>query len=74
VPARWVSGDSVYGNDGQRRLGLEEQHLAHGLGVSGNPFVWMGWKQQKVSSVAAPVLPEDWSRWSAGQGSKGARW
>ena len=74
VPARWVSGDSVYGNDGKLRLWLEEQHMAHVLGVSGNHFVWIGWKQQKVSTVAAQFLPEDWSRLSAGQGSKGPRW
>jgi SRSO17 transposase len=74
VPARWVSGDSVYGNDGKLRLWLEEQHMAHVLGVSGNHFVWIGWKQQKVSTVAAQFLPQDWSRLSAGQGSKGPRW
>jgi SRSO17 transposase len=73
VPARWVSGDSVYGNDGKLRLWLEEHEMAHVLGVSGNHFVILGWKQQKVSTVAAPFLPDDWSRLSAGQGSKGPR-
>src|SRR5947209_14752278 len=53
VPARWVSGDSVYGHDGKLRLWLEEQQLAHVLGVSGNHFVWIGAAQQKVSTVAA---------------------
>ena len=74
VPARWVSGDSVYGNDGKLRLWREEQQMAHVLGVSGNHFVWIGGSQQKVSTVAAQVSLEDWSRWSAGQGSKGPRW
>jgi SRSO17 transposase len=74
VPARWVSGDSVYGNDGKLRLWLEEQQLAHVLGVSGNHFVWIGATQQKVSTVAAQLSPEDWSRRSAGSGSKGPRW
>jgi SRSO17 transposase len=74
VPARWVSGDSVYGNDGKLRLWLEEHEMSHVLGVSGNHFVLIGWKQQKVSTVAAQFLPEDWSRLSAGQGSKGPRW
>jgi SRSO17 transposase len=74
VPARWVSGDSVYGNDGKLRLWLEERQMAHVLGVGGNHFVTIGWKQQKVSAVAAQFLPEDWSRWSAGAGSKGPRW
>jgi SRSO17 transposase len=74
VPARWVSGDSVYGNDGKLRLWLEEHERAHVLGVSGNHFVTIGWKQQKVSAVAAQFLPEDWHRLSAGPGSKGPRW
>jgi SRSO17 transposase len=74
VPARWVSGDSVYGNDGKLRLWLEEQQMAHVLGVSGNHFVWIGGSQQKVSTVAAQVSPEGWSRLSAGAGSKGPRW
>jgi SRSO17 transposase len=74
VPARWVSGDSVYGNDGKLRLWLEEHEIAHVLGVSGNHFVIIGWKQQKVSAVAAQFLPDDWQRLSAGQGSKGPRW
>ena len=74
VPARWVSGDSVYGNDGQLRRWLEEHEVAHVLGVSGNHFVTIGWKQQKVSAVAAPFPPEVWQRLSAGAGSKGPRW
>jgi SRSO17 transposase len=74
VPARWVSGDSVYGNDGKLRLWLEERQIAHVLGVSGNHFVWIGGTQQQVYRVAAQFSPEDWSRWSAGAGSKGPRW
>jgi SRSO17 transposase len=74
VPARWVSGDSVYGDDGKLRLWLEEQQMSHVFGVSGNHFVWIGGSQQKVSTVAAQVSPEDWSRLSAGAGSKGPRW
>jgi SRSO17 transposase len=74
VPARWVSGDSVYGNDGKLRLWLEERHMAHVLGVSGNHFVWIGGTQQTVSKVAAQFSSEDWQRLSAGVGSKGPRW
>jgi SRSO17 transposase len=74
VPARWVSGDCVYGNDGKLRRWLEEQPVAHVLGVSGNHFVVIGWKQQKVSTVAAQFPPDAWQRLSAGQGSKGPRW
>jgi SRSO17 transposase len=74
IPARWVSGDSVYGNDGKLRLWLEEHEVAYVLGVSGHHFVTIGWQQQKVSAVAAQFSPEDWHRLSAGAGSKGPRW
>jgi SRSO17 transposase len=66
VLARWVSGGSVYGNDGKLRLWLEERPMAHVLGVSGNNFVWIGGKQQTVSKVAAQFSPEDGQRLSAG--------
>jgi SRSO17 transposase len=36
VPARWVTGDSVHGNDGKLRGWLAAQRLAYVLGVSGN--------------------------------------
>ena len=84
VPAEWA-GDSPRRNaaempeeigfsDGKLRLWLEEHQMAHVLGVSGNHFVIIGWEQQKVSTVAAQFLPDEWSRLSAGQGSKGPRW
>jgi SRSO17 transposase len=74
VPARWVSGDSVYGNDGKLRDWLEAQHLAHVLGVSGNHYVWIDWQQRPVAVVAQQLPRQAWQRLSAGSGSKGPRW
>jgi SRSO17 transposase len=74
VPARWVTGDSVYGNDGKLRRWLEEQRLAHVLAVSGNHYIWMGFQQQPVAVVAQRVPRKAWQRLSAGDGSKGPRW
>jgi SRSO17 transposase len=74
VPARWVTGDSVYGNDGKLRGWLETQHLAHVLGVSGNHYVWIDWQQRPVAVVAQRVPGTAWQRLSAGSGSKGPRW
>ena len=74
VPARWVTGDSVYGNDGKLRRWLEEQRVAHVLGVSGNHYVWVGFQQQPVATVAQRVPRKAWQRLSAGPGSKGPRW
>ena len=35
VPAAWVTGESVSGDNRSLRLGLEEDHPAHVLAVSG---------------------------------------
>jgi SRSO17 transposase len=74
VPARWVTGDSVYGNDGKLRCWLEAQRLAPVLGVSGNHYVWVDWQQRPVAVVAQQVPRKAWQRLSAGFGSKGPRW
>jgi SRSO17 transposase len=74
VPAQWVTGDSVYGNDGKLRHWLEEHRVAYVLGVSGNHYIWMGFQQQPVAAVAQQVPRKAWQRLSAGEGSKGLRW
>jgi SRSO17 transposase len=66
VPARWVSGDSVYGNDGKLRGWLEAQHLAHVLSVSSNHYVWLDFEQQPVAVVAQRLPHTAWRRLSAG--------
>jgi SRSO17 transposase len=39
VPAHWVAGDSVYGNDRRLRMWLEAQPQAYVLAVSGQEYV-----------------------------------
>jgi SRSO17 transposase len=74
VPAKWVTGDSVYGDDRRLRLWLEAQPHAYVLAVSGKEYVWLGWQQRQVKTLLA-TLPEDgWTRLSAGDGAKGPRW
>jgi SRSO17 transposase len=74
VPATWVTGDSVYGDDRRLRLWLEAQPRAYVLAVSGKEYVWLGWQQRQVKTLLA-TLPEDgWTRLSAGDGAKGPRW
>jgi SRSO17 transposase len=74
VPGRWVTGDSVYGNDRRLRLWLEAQPWAYVLALSGQEYVWLGWQQRQVKTLLA-ALPEDsWARLSAGDGAKGPRW
>ena len=75
VPAAWVTGDSVYGNDRRLRVWLEAQERASVLAVSGQEYVWLGWQQRQVKTILASCLPaEGWQRHSAGAGAKGPRW
>jgi SRSO17 transposase len=74
VPAQWVTGDSVYGDDRRLRMWLEAQPQAYVLAVSGKEYVWLGWRQRQVKTVLAALPEEGWTRLSAGDGAKGPRW
>jgi SRSO17 transposase len=74
VPARWVTGDSVYGNDRRLRLWLEAQPQAYVLAVSAQEYVWLGWQQRRINTILAALPDDGWTRLSAGDGTKGPRW
>jgi SRSO17 transposase len=74
VPARWVTGDSVYGDDRRLRVWLETQPLAYVLAVSGQEYVWISWQQRQVKPLLAALPEEGWTRLSAGDGTQGPRW
>src|SRR5919199_429412 len=73
VPFRWVTGDSISGDDRRLRRWLEEHEQAYVLAVSGKEYVWMGWRQQQVKTLLAQLPEEGWERLSAGAGSTGPR-
>jgi SRSO17 transposase len=73
IPAKWITGDSVYGDDRRLRLWLEARPQAYVLAVSGKEYVWLDGHQRQVKTILA-ALPEDgWTRLSAGDGTKGPR-
>src|SRR5262245_56848174 len=74
MPATWVTGDSVYGDDRRLRLWLEAQEHAYVLAVSGKEYVWLGWQQRQVKTILAALPADDWTRHSAGVGANGPRW
>lgn len=74
VPARWVTGDSVYGDDRRLRMWLEAQPQAHVLAVAGTEYVWLDVRQRQGKTILAALPPEGWTRLSAGEGAKGPRW
>jgi SRSO17 transposase len=74
IPAPWVTGDSVYGDDRRLRMWWEACPQAYVLAVSGQEYVWLDWQQRQVKTILAALPEEGWMRLSAGAGSKGPRW
>jgi SRSO17 transposase len=74
VPAAWVTGDSVYGDNRQLRRWLEAQPQAYVLAVSGKEYVRLGAQQRQVKALLTGLPVEGWTRLSAGDGAKGLRW
>jgi SRSO17 transposase len=74
VPATWVAGDSVYGDDRRLRMGLESCPQAYVLAVSGQEYVWLDWHPRRVNTILATLPGEGWTRLSVGDGAKGPRW
>ena len=74
VPATWVTGDAVYGNDGGFRRWLEGEARAYVLAVARSHMVWSeGFRQRRVEAVIADLPAEAWHRIAVGAGSKGPR-
>jgi SRSO17 transposase len=74
VPAAWVTGDSVYGDDRRLRMWLESCPQAYVLAVSGKEYVWLDWRQRQIKTILASLPDGGWTRLSAGDGAKGPRW
>lgn len=74
IPAAWVTGESVYGDNRSLRLWLEAHDHAHVLAVSGKEYVWRAGRPSQVKTLVATLGAEGWSRLSAGAGAQGPRW
>jgi SRSO17 transposase len=74
VPAAWVAGDSVYGDNRSLRRWLEEHGHAYVLAVSGKEYVERADRQRQVKTLLAMWEEEGWCRLQAGDGTKGPRW
>ena len=78
VPASWVTGDEVYGNDGKLRRWLEERGMPYVLAVSRSHPLWSSVEggapmQRRAEEIVAEAPAEAWRRVEVGEGSKGPR-
>jgi SRSO17 transposase len=73
VPAKWVTGDAVYGHDRQWRVWLESWPQAYVMAVPANEPVWQGVQPLRVQGLSARLAANAWQRLSAGDGAKGPR-
>ncbi len=73
VPAAWVAGDEVYGDDGDLRRWLEAQGRPYVLAVSCSHPAWRAGQQARADGLVAALPREAWATLSAGAGSQGDR-
>ncbi len=73
APAAWVTGDEVYGSDGDLRRWLEQERRPYVLAVRSNQSVWVGSRQVRVGELAASLPDRSWHEITIAAGSKGPR-
>lgn len=73
VPAAWVTGDEIYGNDGQLRRWLEAHHRPYVLAVASSHSVWDNGVPGRVDALVERIPEAGWQRIAVGAGSQGPR-
>jgi SRSO17 transposase len=73
VPAGWVTGDAVYGDDSDLRRWLETNQHSYVLAVSCDHAIWRAGHQQRADTLIGELGAQAWATLSAGQGSQGER-
>jgi len=73
VPAAWVTGDEIYGNDGALRRWLESEQRPYVLAVACSHSVWDNGVQVQVDTLVERIPEVGWQRIDVGAGSKGPR-
>ncbi|MDQ2651415.1 MAG: IS701 family transposase [Chloroflexota bacterium] len=73
VPAAWVTGDEIYGNDGDLRRWLEEQQRPYVLAVARSHPIWDRGRQVRIEALGDQIPEDGWQRLEVGNGSKGPR-
>ena len=74
IPAGWVAGDEVYGNDPGLRATLEQRGVGYVLAVGSAARITTAAGIYRVDQVAAMLPVRAWQRLSAGAGAKRYRY
>jgi len=73
VPARWVAGDEVYGNDPGLRAECEAQQIGYVLAIGCDRRVTTPAGPIRADALVADLPRYAWQQLSAGPGAKGER-
>jgi len=74
TPARWATGDEVYGADPGLRAELEKRQLGYVLAVARSHRFLTAAGVLRADALAARLPPRAWQRLSAGAGAHGHRY
>src|SRR5690242_18410582 len=74
VPARWVTGDEVYGADPGLRAECEAHRIGYVLGIGCDRRIPTEAGPVRADELAARLPRHAWQRLSAGPGAKGERY
>jgi SRSO17 transposase len=74
TPARWATGDEVYGADPDLRVTIAGLGVGYVLAVGSNRTVTTATQTGRVDALTASLPRRAWRRVSAGAGAKGHRW
>jgi SRSO17 transposase len=74
VPAEWVAGDEVYGNDPGLRTELEDRGVGYVLAIGCDRRIPTRTGAHRADTLAAMLPKRAWQRLSAGTGAKGYRY
>lgn len=73
VPAVWVTGDEIYGDDGALRRWLETADRPYVLADTASLPLWHDGEQERADASVARLPANAWASLSAGSGSQGQR-
>ncbi len=73
VPAAWVVGDEIYGNDAGLRRWLEGEGHPYALAAACNHAVWHDGRQERADALIAALPDTAWGTLSCDAGSQGER-